>query len=475
MFLRQVNKVIRGLRFRVAAIYFILVLVSSIVMFGTLYFLLVETLKEKDRRLILSDFKKFALMAESKEPDEILKWFSRKQSASEIKDVYVRLISNCGKVIFLHEPSVVSEIGHDIFNQAVQAAPDEVFSRIESRSDSEDAVEFYSDQLKNGMRLQAGKDAEDRELLLDRFRDAFFVTIAVTLVLAFATAFLFSSKLLRPIQNLIQTVERVRRGDLAARADVKESGDEINELANFLNGMLTQNSKLITALTESLDAVAHDLRTPLTRLRVYAEHAIQRGTSDPETLGAIMDNADQVIELLNAIFDVSEAEAGTLKMRWQTLNIQQTLTNVIDVYSVIAEEKNIDLRVGESVDLEITADIRIKQVVANLVDNAIKFSPNGTIVTVSARLEGSNLVISVADQGPGISVFDEPKIWDRLYRGDASRSTRGMGLGLSLVRSIVHAHGGTVSVHSAKSESSEAGSVFEISLPLTLRVLGSNV
>jgi methyl-accepting chemotaxis protein len=325
MFLSRFKALTQGLRFRIAATYFTLVVVSSIILFGFLYFLLLQTLKDKDHRIILSDFKKFAVLADTGGGDAFKKWFDHKQNSSDASDVFARLVDKEGRLLFIHEPSVTDEIGHDAFLKAIQIAPDDRISRIESASDKEDAVEFYSDHLGNGMQLQVGKDTEDREELLGRFRDAFTAILIGTLLLALATAILFSSQLLRPIRNLIETIENVRRGNHSARADVRLSGDEINELAIFLNGMLTQNSKLIAALSESLDAVAHDLRTPLTRLRVHAERAIQEGKSDSDALGAILDNADQVIELLNAIFDVSEAEAGTMKLHVELLNIRQVV------------------------------------------------------------------------------------------------------------------------------------------------------
>jgi signal transduction histidine kinase len=335
-------------------------------------------------------------------------------------------------------------------------------TRAESPVDSEDAVEFYSDTLPNGMRLQVGKDTDDREELLGRFRDAFAVVIGLALFTALASSLLLSRTVLRPIQRLIGTVEEVRKGNLSARAIANENGDEINSLAKFLNGMLAQNSKLISALTESLDAVAHDLRTPLTRLRVHAERAL---STNEEAFGAILENTDQVIELLNAILDVSEANAGTLAVRRSKLNLRPLLLEVIDMYSVVAEERKITLAAGPIGEVEFEADIRIKQAVANLIDNAIKFSPPGSTVQISARFDANEIVIGVQDQGPGITTGDETKIWDRLYRGDTSRTTRGMGLGLSLVRSIVLAHDGEVSFQHVVEHGVQKGSLFEIRLP----------
>jgi signal transduction histidine kinase len=464
MFLNPTKGLFRGLRFRIAFTYFVLVVVSSIILFGFLYYLLAGTLREKDQQIITSDFKKFSLLVTASGRAGLVDWFARKQNLSSAGDLFVRLVDVDGHVLFSHEPGILREMNTDVFQRSIDKALDDVITRVESPIDAEDAVEFYTDHLKNGMKLQVGKDSDDREELLERFRRAFLLILFGALVSAIATAVIFSTKMLRPIQNLIGTVETVRRGDLTARATVQPSGDEINELAKFLNGMLEQNSKLIGALTESLDAVAHDLRTPLTRLRVYAERALQSGKAEPEALGAILENTDQVIELLNSILDVSEAEAGTLRMRLEPLNLRQVVGNIVDVYSVVAEDRGISLSAVQVDDRVIRADIRIKQAIANLIDNGIKFSPPGSVVQISTEFHPGRVSIFVTDDGPGIGEDERPKIWERLYRGELSRTTRGMGLGLSLVRSIVLAHGGSVSVRPARANGT--GSIFEISLPL---------
>ena len=473
MFLRRARELLISLRFRVALSYFALVVVTSIVLFGILYYLLIGTLKEKDRRIIASDFKKFSILTNVSGADGLKDWFRRNGDSSQAKDVYVQLKSADGVSLFLHQPAGLEDFPRADFERASKAARDDQITRAESPLDSEDAVEFYSDTLPNGSKLQVGKDTDDREELLGRFREAFTLVIGFALLTALASSLFLSRTVLRPIQRLTRTVEEVRKGNLSARARVEESGDEINTLAKFLNGMLAQNSKLISALTESLDAVAHDLRTPLTRLRVHAERALP---TNEEAFGAILENTDQVIELLNAILDVSEANAGTLAIRRSNMRLRPVLLEVIDVYSIIAEEKRINL-IADSIDnVEFAADIRIKQAVANLIDNAIKFAPAGSSVRISARASSDEILIAVEDEGPGIAPGEEAKIWDRLYRSDHSRTTRGMGLGLSLVRAIVLAHGGRVSVTAAQSASPTGlcagmrGSRFEIGFP---RVLSS--
>lgn len=465
MSLNRLNAFIQSFRFKIAATYFVLVVVSSVALFGFLYFMLAKTLKEKDAQIIESDYKRFTLAVTEGGARSLESWFKQQSVGA---DVFVRLLDGNRKTIFEHDPAILPELDERIFRESIDSAPVSQFSRVESPSDREDAVEFYTGRLENGMILQVGKDTDDREDLLEKFRDAFAITLAVALITAILTGLLFSRSILRPVRNLIQTINRVQKGELAARAEVRLSGDEVNELAKFLNAMLDQNSKLIKALRESLDAVAHDLRTPMTRLRATAERALQLpngNAAQTEALGEVVENTDQVIELLNAIFDMTEADAGALNLKIQKFSIKRLLEGVIDIYSLVAEEKSIVVETSIPKDFEICCDVRIKQAVANLLDNAIKFTPSSSRVEVTATQTESGFSIAISDAGPGISKEEQQKIWDRLYRGDQSRSTRGMGLGLSLVRAIVVAHGGVVRVEPADTNRYPPGSRFEISLP----------
>lgn len=468
MSLSRLRKFARSFRFRIAASYFVLVILTSVVVFGFLYYLIVQTLREKDARIIESEFKRFALLEANEGTAGFEAWLKQKPSDENRGDLFVRLIDKDGKTVFEHDPAILREIGGDVFARAIDLAGNDTITRVEAPDDSEDAVEFKTGRLENQMRLQVGKDTEDREELLEKFRDAFGLTIFGALLTAIATGAFFSRSITSPIRDLVKTVNRVHGGDLKARAQNRKSGDELDELAHFLNGMLDQNAKLITALTESLDAVAHDLRTPLTKLRATAERASQTEGSAGESLrkealGEILENTDQIIELINAIFDMSEAEAGAMKLRPRTFRMRDFLYDIVDVYSLIAEEKAIEIKLELPVDFEFSCDIRMKQALANLIDNAIKFSPSSTTIVLRAEQIDNKVKISVVDEGPGISADERERIFERLYRGDHSRSTRGMGLGLSLVRAVVKAHGGSVNVMSRNN--SAKGSEFTLVFP----------
>jgi signal transduction histidine kinase len=331
-------------------------------------------------------------------------------------------------------------------------------------------LETGSLRLADGTLVQVGKSTEAREDLLARFRAVLGIVTLSIVAVALTGGFLVTRSAVVPIRRLTQAVRRIiRTGRTDARVPRPPGSpggdDAIDELTTLFNAMLDKIEGLVTAMRGSLDNVSHDLRTPLTHLRGAAEMALA-GPPDldryREALADCVEEADRVLVMLNTLMDISEAETGTLRLVRIDVPIRTLLSEVVELYEDVAEQKGVAVRVAEGAEVAIAADRdRLRQAVANLLDNAIKYTPSGGTVTLAARRDGEAAVISVADTGAGIAAEEQPRIWDRLYRGDSSRTERGLGLGLSIVRAYVRAHGGDVSVSSAPGR----GSTFEIRLP----------
>ncbi len=296
-------------------------------------------------------------------------------------------------------------------------------------------------------------------------REASLWVLACGLASAVVGALVITWRGLRPIGDLARATQGViDSGDLALRVPTHGTRDSLDQLGMLFNRMLARNEALVRAMKESLDNVAHDLRTPLTRLRAGAELAL-RDTGDAararEALAEAIDESDRVLGMLTALMDITEAETGAMRLDKRVEDLAVIARDAVELYDMVSTERGVHMVTRLEPGVLVSVDrARIRQVFANLIDNALKYTAAGGHVKVTVSRVGSNGVFEIADTGMGVSPEDLPRVWDRLYRGDRSRTERGLGLGLSLVKAIVEAHGGEVSLSSEVGAGSTFGARF---------------
>jgi signal transduction histidine kinase len=328
-------------------------------------------------------------------------------------------------------------------------------------------------RLASGYRLIVGRDIEDRRELARMVRSAMLWGLGVMALFGIGGGYWVSRKLLARIDALAETTRTIMDGDLTGRLPVTGSGDELDRLSESLNLMLARIEQLMAGLREVSDNIAHDLKTPLNRLRNRVEQALRGPYGEAayrEALERTIEEADGLIKTFNALLSIARIEAGAGGENREKLDVSALLRDVAELYEPVAEERGIELRAETDAPIFVRADRQLLgQAIANLIDNALKYgapersSGNGSRpeVEVSTRTKGPTAEIVVTDRGPGVPVPDRERVLDRFVRLEASRSEPGSGLGLSLVAAVARLHGGILRL-----EDNEPGLCVVLALPV---------
>src|ERR1700709_1261513 len=308
--------------------------------------------------------------------------------------------------------------------------------------------------LPGGFHLLIGRDVQVRAQLRKMLTDALLWAVVVVFMMATVGALVVGNLFRRTLANVSATATAIAGGDFAQRVRLTGRGDEFDQLAEVINDMLDRIGRLMDGVRQVSNAIAHDLRTPVTRSRARREEPARTAESSAD-LHAAIDRAtidlDGIVTVFQALLRIAEIEAGSRRASFQRVDLVAALEGVADLYGAVAEEKGVNLTVTHPRQLEVNGDAAlIQQAVANLVDNAVKFSPENGTVKLSAALDGRRIRLTVTDEGPGIPEEDRSRATERFYRGDTARGTPGTGLGLALVQAVAYLHGGMLRLEDAR-------------------------
>ncbi len=318
------------------------------------------------------------------------------------------------------------------------------------REDLSVTVVLHHYELPQGFHLLVGRDIEAKAQLRRMMADAMIWAAGIALALGSVGAWAVRGLFRAMLADVAATATAVSAGDLTRRVRVTGQGDEFDLLAATINDMLDRIETLMDGVRQVSNAIAHDLRTPITRARTRLEDAATHATS-PEDLHAAIERAqidlDGVMAVFQALLRIAEIEAGARRSAFASFDAAPMLTDLVELYEAVAEERGQHFSASIPAALPMFGDRdMVQQAVANLIDNAVKFTPEeGGIALVAENAPGS-LRIVVADQGPGIPQEDRARATERFFRGETARSTPGSGLGLALVQAVAHLHGGTLAL-----------------------------
>ena len=390
--------------------------------------------------------------------------FTREAESRGTRRVFFCLQSPEGKLLAVSDLSQWQGIEVSDRRQTAITEKQAVF-RTFSLSGHRFRIRSVSVPVGNGEVLEIGSTLQGEEIVLERYRETFGAALIVMLICGGLVGRLLAVKAMSGVQRITDTASRIGRHDLSRRVPLSDEGQEIASLALAFNAMLERIQSLLDELHQITDNVAHELRTPLTRIRGIAETTL-RGDGKladyREMTASVIDECDNLVGMISTMLEIAKTGSGKADLDMTLLDITEIVEEAADLFTPMAEDCGVGIEIVKLIrGMTVRGDrVRLQRVVGNLLDNAIKYTPSGGKVRLSADKDGEWVKVEVADTGIGVPEQDIPHIFDRFYRGDKSRSTSGSGLGLSLALALVRAHGGNITV-----TPNATGTIFSILLP----------
>jgi heavy metal sensor kinase len=457
------------LAFRLTLWYAGIFTISSCVAFLLFYTLITSVIRERTDQELLSQARQFSTVLATRGLEAVEDFAVLEAQAAGVQKVFFRLLYPTGQAFASTNMAYWKDIG--VREKAVEEllrGNRYVFDTIVLRG-RKDEVRVLYDLLAPGIILQVGQSMENYSRFIDAFQGMFVTTMVLLIALAAGVGWFMARRAVSGVEAITRTAQNISEGSLEQRVPVKTTGDEIDQLAMTFNQMLDRIEKLVIEVKEMSDNIAHDLKSPITRIRGLAEVTLTTGKAlgEYESMTAsTIEECDRLLDMINTMLLISKTESGVDNLAREKVDLSEIARSACDLFEPLAEDNGVTLTYNAPDPCHLFGDSRmIQRMLANLLDNAIKYTPSGGTVSVSvSENERKDVVATVKDTGIGIAEGDLPRIFERFYRCDQSRSKPGIGLGLSLARAIARAHHGEITVTSRPSE----GSIFTITLPKSL-------
>ena len=468
MFLKKRINLRNSLAFRLTLWYAGIFTVSSCVAFLLFYTLITSFIRDRTDQELLGQVNRFSALLATEGVESVKSAAVIEAQAAGVKKVFFRFLSLGGQVFSSSNMAYWKDIEiHETGIKKLFRSRGRVFETI-TIPDRKEEVRILYAILSPTIILQVGQAMESYSRFLDAFKEIFITTMSFLIVIAAGLGWFMARRAVSGVEAITRTAQKISGSTLKERVPVKTRGDEIDQLATTFNQMLDRIQILLTEIKEMSDNIAHDLRSPITRIRGAAEVTLTTGKSlaEYEAMAAnTIEECDRLLGMINTMLMISKTEAGVDNLTREEIDLAGLIREACELFEPTAEDKGVTLSCNVLNGSYLMGDTRmIQRMLSNLLDNAIKNTLSGGSVTASVSENANQAVVSVKDTGIGISPRDLPHIFERFYRCDQSRSQTGIGLGLSLARAIARAHGGDITVTSSPNQ----GSTFTITLPRSL-------
>ncbi len=463
------NRIQHTLAFRLTFWYACIFIISSLVTFTVFYFFITTVLRNQTDQEMKKQAGVFSSMLAVNDLETVERVAMLEAQASGEKKFFFRLLYPTGVAFSSSNMSYWENIGinRSAINRLVRENQP-VYETV-TIAGRQPGVRVMYDLLGAGIIIQLGQAMENQSRFVELFKKLFLATISGLVVLAALIGWLLARHAVAGVRAVTHTARNIADGTLDQRVPVKGRGDEIDQLATTFNQMLDRIQTLVTNIREMSDNIAHDLRSPITRIRGMAEIALTTNKSMKELedmAGGTIEECDRLLDMINTMLFISKTEAGVGPLEVIDLDLAAVVRDACELFQPVAEDKEIRVSCTVPKTCWVRGDIRMLQrLVSNLIDNAVKYSPSaGCVDVVLERDEQRAVILTVHDTGVGIASNELPHIFKRFYRSDTSRSSgqpdAGVGLGLSLARTVARAHGGRIEVQSTPSQGSSFTVIF---------------